>query len=343
MLQIYHDALLDQANSLGLPGRADHLLDADTLEDYRQALALARRYDWPLTILGGGSNVVLAPELPGAVLRSVAHRRWIESFDEGRRALLHVNAGVPWPALVRETTAAGWWGLENLALIPGSAGAAPIQNIGAYGVELSDIVERVHCLEIDSGRYRILDHADCAFGYRDSIFKKERAGELFIVHLELRLSRYAVPRLDYGHLRQRLDELYGSMAPTSAQVAEAVTSLRRERLPDPALLGNAGSFFKNPVVDRARFESLGRLYSNMPHYPTSDGRVKLAAGWLIEQCGFRGYRDGPVGVHDHQALVLVHHGGGSASELMTLAERIRDAVREQFGVMLEPEPRLVGF
>ncbi|RKR06361.1 UDP-N-acetylmuramate dehydrogenase [Kushneria sinocarnis] len=343
MLRIHHRASLARANSLRLPSGTDCLFEACTLEDHRQALALIRRRGWPLTVLGGGSNVVLGQWLEGAVLRSSARHYWLEPGASGSdEALLHVEAGVDWPALVREITADGWWGLENLALIPGSAGAAPIQNIGAYGVELADLVERVHCLEIDSGRYRILSRAECAFGYRDSVFKGELAGRMLIVRLELRLSRHAAPRLGYGQLRGRVEALCGVQQPTPARVAEAVSALRRERLPDPEQLGNAGSFFKNPVISRAHFERLQACHPEMPHYPAGEGRVKLAAGWLIEQCGFRGHRSGHVGVHDRQALVLVHHGGGSALELMTLAERIRDAVRQTFEVNLDPEPRLYG-
>ncbi|WP_106477097.1 UDP-N-acetylmuramate dehydrogenase [Phytohalomonas tamaricis] len=335
-MRVRHNVALTDANTLGFSALASRYVEVATLDEACQALALARRYCWPLTVLGGGSNVIMQHYLSGLVLRPVGQARWIEALDD-KRALLHVEAGVPWHTLVVELAQAGWWGTENLALIPGCTGAAPIQNIGAYGVELADVLEAVHIVHLEDGRYEILTREACCFGYRDSIFKHALQDRVVIVRVVLRLEREPKPRLEYGGLSQRVP-----VKPIPIDIVDAICALRREKLPDPAVLGNVGSFFKNPVVAESLASRLYQSYPDMPIYPTVTGDAKLAAGWLIERCGFKGYREQHVGVHDRQALVLVHHGGGNARELLDLAERIKLAVYECFGVMLEPEPRVIG-
>lgn len=333
---IQRDVDLTGANTLAMPSRAERFVAADSIDTVRAALRQATEQGWPLTVLGGGSNLVLRAYLPGLTLQPTFDDWRLESADEGR-VRVHADAGMSWHGLVEELAALDLWGTENLALIPGNVGAAPIQNIGAYGVELADVVEQVHLLHLDDGREDILGLDDCAFGYRDSIFKHALENRVVITRLVLRVSRRARPRLDYGDLATRL-----CATPTASEVVAAVSAVRREKLPDPAQLGNAGSFFKNPLVSAEQAQALLADHPRLPHFPLADGRVKLAAGWLIDQCGLKGLRDGHVGIHDRQALVLVHHGGGNAEELLALARRVIDEVEDRFGVTLEREPRLVG-
>ncbi|WP_253443560.1 UDP-N-acetylmuramate dehydrogenase [Halomonas sp. Y3] len=327
---------LSSANTLGLPCVAEHFAAPESLAALQAALVEARRQGWPLTLLGGGSNLILPERLPGLVIRPAMARWWLEE-GEGEAVRVHAEAGVVWHDLVMALAGRGLWGTENLALIPGSCGAAPIQNIGAYGVELCEVLEAVEVVSLADGGERWMTAEACAFAYRDSIFKGALGGQVVITRLVLRLSRTPRPRLGYGDLAERAGE-----QPTPLRVAEAVCAIRREKLPDPAVLGNAGSFFKNPVVAAVQAERLLALHPEMPHFPQPDGRVKLAAGWLIDQCGLKGWRDGRFGVHERQALVLVHFGGGSAAELLTFAERVAGRVAERFGVELEREPRLAG-
>lgn len=334
MSSIQRDHELSQANTLGLPCVAERFSAPGSLAELQASLTEARERGWPLTLLGGGSNLILPPCLAGLVVQPAMADWWQEEGEEGA-VRIHAEAGVNWHELVMALAAAGLWGTENLALIPGHCGAAPIQNIGAYGVELSDVIEAVHLIHLDDGREAVLSPSECAFGYRDSVFKGALAGRVVITRLVLRLSRRAQPRLGYGDLASRT-----GVSPTALEVAEAVCAIRREKLPDPAQLGNAGSFFKNPQVTSGLAKRLLAEHPDMPHFPQPDGRVKLAAGWLIDQCGLKGWREGHFGVHDRQALVLVHFGGGSATELLAFADRVAGRVAERFGVELEREPRL---
>ena len=324
---------LTQANTLGLPCRAERFAAPATLGELRDLLNLAQDHDWPLTVLGGGSNLILPERLPGLAIQPALRYWWLESQDN--QTLVHVGAGVEWHPLVMALARRGLWGVENLALIPGHCGAAPIQNIGAYGVELCDVVAAVQVLFLDTGRQVTLTPEECAFGYRDSLFKGELQGRVVITGLTLRLSRTPQPRLAYGDLAQRV-----TANPTPLSIAEAVCSIRREKLPDPAILHNAGSFFKNPVVPPGQAQALLATSPDMPYFPLKDGHVKLAAGWLIDQCGLKGWRQGHFGVHERQALVLVHFGGGSTDELLAFAEQVAAIVADRFGVVLEREPRL---
>ncbi|MDZ7853347.1 MAG: UDP-N-acetylmuramate dehydrogenase [Halomonas sp.] len=331
-LRAPHD--LSLANTLGLPCQAQRFIAPKSVGDLREALDLAHHEGWPLTLLGGGSNLILPAWLPGLVVRPAMRHWWLEE-GQGDSVLVHAEAAVVWHELVMALAAKGLWGTENLALIPGHCGAAPIQNIGAYGVELSDVIEALHLVHLDDGREAVLSPEECAFGYRDSVFKGVLNGRVVITRLVLRLSRTPNPRLGYGDLSGRVGP-----QPSALDVAEAVCAIRREKLPDPAVLGNAGSFFKNPVVEADLARRIVDDHPTMPHFPQPEGRVKLAAGWLIDQCGLKGWRRGHFGVHERQALVLVHFGGGTADELLDFAGRVADTVGERFGVMLEREPRL---
>lgn len=326
---------LSGANTLGLPCVAERFAAPAHDTALREVLALAASRGWPLTLLGGGSNLILPEWLPGLVVQPAMAEWWLEAAGDGIR--VHVDAGVNWHALVMAMASRGLWGIENLALIPGSCGAAPIQNIGAYGVELCDVLEAVHLRYLGDGREAVLSPEACAFGYRDSLFKRALSGRVVITRIVMRLSRRPRPRLGYGDLAHRVRDPV-----TPLGVAEAVCAVRREKLPDPAVLGNAGSFFQNPLVSADAAASLLCEAPRMPHFTQPDGRVKLAAGWLIDQCGLKGWRSGHFGVHERQALVLVHFGGGSAAELLAFADSVAGRVFDRFGVRLEREPRLAG-
>jgi len=293
----------------------------------------------PLLVLGEGSNVLFVGDYPGVVLRPLV-RTLAVLADDGYRALVRAGAGVRWDTLVDWTLERGLAGLENLALIPGLVGAAPIQNIGAYGAEVADVIEVVEAWDLVRGQFVRLDSSDCEFGYRDSLFKRE-PGRWIVTAVEFRLTRDGALRLDYAGVGEELAAA-GVAAPTAREVADAVRRLRRRKLPDPALIGNAGSFFKNPVVATARADELRHQYADAPVHPAGPGQSKLSAAWLIERCGWRGHREGDAGISSQHALVLVNHGAATGAELLALARRVAASVAERFGVTLEPEPRIVG-
>jgi UDP-N-acetylmuramate dehydrogenase len=292
-------------------------------------------------VLGAGSNLLFATErYEGVIIHLACAAARILDQDAGH-ALVRVDAGFEWDALVDWTLDHGLQGLENLALIPGQAGAAPIQNIGAYGVEVAESIDSVHGYDLSTAGFDRLSAADCGFGYRDSVFKREPA-RWIVTALELRLARGGTTRLAYAGLREELANM-GSAEPTPRKVAAAVRCIRRRKLPDPAVTGNAGSFFKNPIVTRELALELQSRFEELPVFPAGHAaECKLSAAWLIERAGWRGFRDGDAGVSAQHALVLVNHGRASGSQLLSLAQRVAASVREQFGVELEPEPRIVG-
>ncbi|WP_233437208.1 UDP-N-acetylmuramate dehydrogenase [Vreelandella alkaliphila] len=325
---------LTSANTLRLPCQAERYVAPKTLSALQHVVREAVDRQWHITLLGGGSNVLLPAKLKGIAVRPAMQQWWLESCGES--VIAHVGAGVNWHSLVMTLAARGLWGIENLALIPGDCGAAPVQNIGAYGVELKDVLVGVQVVELASGNVRWLSADACQFGYRDSIFKKSLADKVVITQLALRLSKTPLPRLGYGDLAARVAASANCLA-----VAQAVCAIRQEKLPDPQVLANAGSFFKNPLVSSDQLSRLLQAYPSVPYFPQVNGQSKLAAGWLIDQCGLKGMRQGAFGVHARQALVLVHFGGGDRCELLQFAEYIAHKVYDQFGVELEPEPRLV--
>jgi UDP-N-acetylmuramate dehydrogenase len=339
-----HDADLSGLNSLRLHSRADRLVPIDSLRDLHEAADRLRAEPagstTRVTVLGGGSNVVLRPRVDGLVLHMRNRGIAIEVLARGD-ALLTVAAGERWHDVVLRALGQGYGGLENLALIPGSAGAAPIQNIGAYGLELADRFVALRALDLDSGKVRSFDREACRFGYRDSLFKQPEGARLVVVDLTLRVSRRPDLRLGYPDLARELAAL-GRSRPTPVDVAEAVIRVRRRKLPDPRLLGNAGSFYKNPVIAEDAAAALARSEPGLVMHPAGTGRRKLAAGQLIDRCGWKGVRRGAVGTWKRQALVLVNFGGATASELLGLSDAIRRDVRERFGVELELEPRVLG-
>jgi UDP-N-acetylmuramate dehydrogenase len=332
------DAPLGGLNTLRVAARARwfvELRDPDAIP----ALLAAPAARGPLLVLGDGSNLLFAGDFPGLVLRPMFDGRQVMA-DDGTTVTVRAGAGCGWDAFVDWTLERGLAGLENLALIPGLVGAAPIQNIGAYGVEVAPMIACVDAWDRIAGRRVRLARDDCAFGYRDSVFKRE-PGRWIVTAVEFRLSRGAAPCLEYAGVREELVAM-GVADPGPIQVAEAVRRLRRRKLPDPAVIGNAGSFFKNPVVDEAQADGLRAAYPALPVYPVGPDTRKLSAAWLIEQCGWRGYREGDAGIAAQHALVLVNHGRAGGGELLALARRVATSVQARFGVALEPEPRIVG-
>lgn len=333
-------ARLDARNTFGVPARADLLVEVNDAAALPELFGYAMLRDGPVLVLGGGSNVLFAADPPGAVVTLASQAiRLLE--DDGARAIVRADAGVEWHALVLWTLGHGLAGLENLALIPGTVGAAPIQNIGAYGVEVRDLIQVVEAFERATGTLRRLPAAECGFAYRDSLFKRE-PDRFVVTAVEFSLSRAPRLRLDYAGIGEELAAM-GVDAPTPSLVAEAVCRIRRRKLPDPAVLGNAGSFFKNPIVPTAQADALKASRPALPVFRGGDDATrKLSAAWLIDQCGWKGHREGDAGVAATHALVLVNHGHATGAQLLDLARRIARSVQERFGVALEPEPRIVG-
>lgn len=336
-LQLQVDASLKPFNSFGVDVRARLFAEAHNDDEVREALQYCAERELPLLVIGGGSNVLLTQDVQALVLRMATRGiRVIE--DGGQRVVVEAEAGEVWHAFVLWTLAQGFAGLENLSLIPGTVGAAPMQNIGAYGVEIKDVFAGLTALDRQTGQLRDFTLEECNFGYRDSVFK-QHPGRWLILRVRFALSRAARLHLEYGPVRQRLSE-QGIHQPTATDVSRAISSIRSEKLPDPAVLGNAGSFFKNPVVSSALAAELKLTHPNLVGYPQADGQVKLAAGWLIETAGWKGFREDDAGVHRLQSLVLVNYGAATGLQLLSLAQRIQEDIARRFKVQLEMEPNL---
>jgi len=294
--------------------------------------------DEQILILGGGSNMLFLNDFDGLVLH--ANIPGIKLIGEDRNhVLLEAGAGVNWDELVDYAVFYGWGGIENLSLIPGKTGAVPVQNIGAYGVEAQSVVETVNGFDLKTMDEYSVSAADCSFAYRDSIFKQKLKNRFVVTSVVFRLNKFPEYRLDYGDLKNETEKLG---AVNVKNIRKAVIAIRESKLPDPKITGNAGSFFKNPVVDNQVAEELKTRYSKLPVFSTPDGRSKLAAGWMIEQCGWKGFRDGDAGVHEKQALVLVNYGNATGRQIFSLSEKIRQSVFEKFGVELEREVNIIG-
>lgn len=327
-------------NSFALPAVARRMVRIRSEADVRRVLDDPAIGRLPRLVLGGGSNLVFTRDPAGVVLKvEVAGMRLLQANDDAW--IVEAGAGESWHALVEWTLAQGWPGLENLALIPGTVGAAPVQNIGAYGVELTDRFESLDAVDLVTGRTVTLDRAACRFGYRDSVFKGALAGKSLITRVRLRLPRPWVPVLGYQDLERRVAET-GITAPDARTIFDWVCAIRRDKLPDPAEIGNAGSFFKNPVVTAEQCRDIIGRDPEIVHYPLPDGTVKLAAGWLIDACGWKGKSIGRAAVYERQALVLVNRGEASGAEVVTLARAIQESVYGRFGIRLEPEPVIVS-
>lgn len=342
---------LQTHNSFGISAKALQLVRLRTEADVQAVLADATLRAMPKFVLGGGSNIVLTGDVKPLVFKvEMKGMRLVQETDKAW--IVEAAAGESWHELVRWTLANGWPGLENMALIPGSVGASPVQNIGAYGVELQDRFDSLDAIDLSSGRSFSLDAAQCAFGYRDSIFKHESsganglglAGKALITRVRFVLRKDWKPVLGYLDLERKMAET-GITQPSAQQIFDWVCAIRRAKLPDPALIGNAGSFFKNPTVTQEQCDDIIARDPKVVHYVLDDGRIKLAAGWLIDACGWKGKTMGHAGVYEKQALVLVNKGGVdhpcTGGEVMTLAKAIQTSVYERFGIRLEPEPVVV--
>jgi UDP-N-acetylmuramate dehydrogenase len=348
---VEHNVALQPYNSFGIAARAQYLARIADEADVAALLADARWRAAPRFVLGGGSNIVLTGDVKSLVLKvEIMGRRLV---DETPRAwIVEAGAGEPWHDTVRWTLDQGWPGLENMGLIPGTVGAAPVQNIGAYGVELQDRFESLDAIDLDTGRAFSLDATQCAFGYRDSVFKHAGAGangfglagRALITRVRLRLPKRWKRVLGYLDLERKIAET-GNAAPSALEIFDWVCAIRRAKLPDWRVLGNVGSFFKNPSVTPEQCADIIARDPRIVHYPMPDGSIKLAAGWLIDACGWKGKSVGNAGVYERQALVLVNRGGKdhpvTGGEVMTLARAIQTSVYERFGIRLEPEPVVV--
>ena len=346
---------LQPYNTFGIVARAETLVRVRSVEDIAALRADPVLGQAPVFVLGGGSNIVLTGDVKPVVLKiEIMGRRLVRETPDAW--IVEVGAGEPWHDTVAWTVAQGWPGLENLALIPGTVGAAPVQNIGAYGLELQDRFDALDAIDLATGEAFTLDAAQCGFGYRDSVFKHAPsavdgagslprgmglAGRAVITQVRFRLPKVWRPELGYLELERRAQEA-GAAQPTAQQIFDWVCDIRRAKLPDPAVIGNAGSFFKNPAVNAEQCADIIAREPAIVHYPMLDGSIKLAAGWMIDACGWRGKSIGKAGVYERQALVLVNLGQGDASvtggEVVTLARAIQASVYERFGIRLEPEP-----
>ncbi|OON63727.1 UDP-N-acetylenolpyruvoylglucosamine reductase [Massilia sp. KIM] len=338
-LPLLHDQPLDALNTFRIPARARHYIrvtGARQLDLLRADPFLAAM---PRLVLGGGSNLLLTRDVEGVVLHMTGQGREVLGEQDGR-VLVRAQAGENWHGFVQYTLEQGLGGLENLSLIPGTVGAAPIQNVGAYGVETKDVFHSLSAYDMASGELRTLSAADCRFAYRDSIFKHPEGRELVVLDVTFALPKDWTPNLRYAELAQAAREA-GLEQPSPRQVGALVEAIRRRKLPDPAEIGNAGSFFKNPVVSREHCARLLETYPNLVHHAQPDGSEKLAAGWLIDQCGWKGRSMGAAGVYPKQALVLVNLGGARGEDVVRLAEAIQRDVEQRYGVRLEPEPVFV--
>jgi UDP-N-acetylmuramate dehydrogenase len=338
--QLAENVSLAGRNTFRVPARAAMMADVSRAEALPELFDFAMLRDGPVMVLGEGSNLLFAGDFPGVVVCLAMHGARVLR-DDGDSVLVRAEAGLNWNDLVHWTLGRGLCGLENMALIPGTVGASPIQNIGAYGVEVRQFIETVEAFHRGTGQFKRLANADCAFGYRDSVFKADLEAWV-VTAVEFRLPRQRPLQLDYAGVREELAAM-GVDSPRAPHVAEAISRIRVRKLPNPALVGNAGSFFKNPVLGQAEAEALAAAHPGLPVFPAGvPERRKVSAAWLIEQAGWKGFREGDAGVSAQHALVLVNHGNATGAQLLDLARRLAESVRERFGVALEPEPRIIG-
>jgi len=325
---------LKEHNTFGIEARCSRFLEYSTVDEAKVVAAILRETGDPYIIIGGGSNLLLTRDFEGIVVHSA-----LMGVDiDGCR--MTCGSGMEWDRVVEMAVEQGLYGAENLSSIPGDVGASAVQNIGAYGVEAKDLIVEVETIEIATGLLRTFSNADCQYGYRDSRFKHDWKNQFLMTHVTYALQSTFEPKLDYGNIRAEL-ERKGISNPTAAQLRTVIIEIRNAKLPDPKVMGNAGSFFMNPVVSREKYESLAAQYEGMPHYTIDSNHEKIPAGWMIEQCGWKGRSLGRAGVHDKQALVLVNRGGATGAEVVTLCETIRKDVREKFGIDIHPEVNII--
>lgn len=336
MKEITDYSLLNH-NTFGIDARCRRFVEFASDEE---ASEVARGLTEPYIIIGGGSNLLLTRDYEGTVVHSAI--KGVTQLDEEKagEVRVRVGSGETWDELVEGFVGRGWYGAENLSLIPGDAGAAAVQNIGAYGTEVCELIEKVEAVRIGDGEKVVIDAGECQYGYRQSRFKKEWRNRYLITHVVLRLHTTFRPRLDYGNIRAELERI-GIEQPTAQQLRDVIIDIRKAKLPDPKIEGNAGSFFMNPIVGREKFEALLKQYPAMPHYHVDDDHEKIPAGWMIDQCGWKGRSLGRAGVHDRQALVLVNRGGATGQEIVDLCQAVRADVKARFGIEIHPEVNII--
>lgn len=338
MVSMLRNQSLKNYNTFGLDVSAEYFMSCSNLEHLKELIAWQREKGHQLLLLGGGSNILLKNNLSGLVLRN--ELKGMDLIDEDDDSyLVKVGAGEVWHEFVMKCVEKGWGGVENLSLIPGSVGAGPMQNIGAYGVELEQHFEQLEALHLATGEVHVFSHSDCEFGYRESVFKRKLKGEYCIISVTFRLLKKADFRIEYGAIKSELEKQDEPLSMRS--ISNAVISIRSSKLPNPAEIGNSGSFFKNPIVDLQSYQKVKSAHPNVVAYPSGE-KMKLAAGWLIDQAGWKGHDRGGYGVHDKQALVLVNRGGATGQAIFDLSEDIIADVLDRYGVNLEREVNVIS-
>lgn len=338
MKELYNCSLLPY-NTFGMDVKASRFVEYASVEELRGLWNAEREAVARALHIGGGSNLLFASDYEGLILHS-AIKGYAVVKETEEEVEVRVGAGEVWDDFVAYTVANGWYGAENLSLIPGEVGASAVQNIGAYGVEAKDLIVSVDTFGLETGEERRFMREECRYAYRESVFKQELKGKYAVTFVTYRLKKYPVFHLEYGNIRAELEK-QGCQVDLE-NVRRIIIAIRQAKLPDPKVLGNAGSFFMNPVVPKMQFEALLAQYPDMPHYPVDEAHVKIPAGWMIDRCGWKGKRVGHAGVHEKQALVLVNCGGATGKEVMHLAEVIVASVRERFGVTIRPEVNYIG-
>ena len=328
------DYSLKAHNTFGIEAKCSRFLEYESVDEAQAVADILRTTAIPYIIIGSGSNLLLTKDFEGIVVHSAIKG---VAFDGDRMCC---GSGEVWDDMVALSISRGLYGMENLSLIPGDVGASAVQNIGAYGAEAKDLIASVEAVEIASGAVVTFQGAECGYGYRQSKFKQEWKDRYLITRVTYQLSADFEPRLDYGNIRAEL-ERQGINEPTAQQVRDTVIAIREAKLPDPKVMGNAGSFFMNPIVGREKYEQLAKQYEGMPHYEVDADHIKIPAGWMIDQCGWKGKSLGRAGVHDKQALVLVNRGGATGGEIVTLCETIRKDVKTKFGIEIHPEVNII--
>lgn len=323
---------LKNHNTFGIDVDCQRFVEFGSVDELRSLLPTLRGER--LLVIGGGSNLLFTKDFDGTIVHSAIMGS--ESRIDGDDVYLRVGSGETWDNIVAEATERGWHGMENLSLIPGEVGASAVQNIGAYGAEAKDIIYKVEAMEIATGEAVSFANADCHYAYRQSLFKTDWKGKYIVTHVTYKLTKSFTPHLDYGNIRAEL-ERQNITQPTAQQLRQTIIDIRQAKLPDPKEEGNAGSFFMNPIVDRKKYEELATQYPEMPHYIVDDERVKIPAGWMIDQCGWKGKSLGKAGVHSKQALVLVNRGGATGNDVLALCRKIQADVLEKFGIAISPE------
>ena len=337
MIVFQKNVQLQPFNTFGLEAKATNFVAFQTVDELKESLI--QRADHPLLVLGGGSNVLLTQDFDGLVLKNELKGIKIVRED-ANHVWVEVQAGENWHEFVMTAIANDWAGIENMSLIPGTMGAAPMQNIGAYGVEIKQVFDRLTALEIETGELHQFTNSACQFGYRESIFKKEAKGKFIVTSVVLRLNKTPEFNVSYGSIKDTLEEMQVTDFSIKA-VSDAVIKIRQSKLPDPAEIGNCGSFFKNPEIDKMDYEGLKAEFPSIPGYELPGKRVKVPAAWLIEQAGWKGKTFGQIGVHKKQPLVLVNYGGGKGAQIRDLALKIQESVSSKFGIILIPEVNII--